>query len=107
MPSYEVYIDVRHHPKHYDDGEQKESTCFKFVDIGDPILMVTNGLREFADQIDPRFVCSHCNKTRGDHRREHGLYRCFGQYGPITQARWWRVPDEVREEFEEAWANVG
>jgi hypothetical protein len=88
--SYEVYIDVRHHPKHNEDYEQRESTCFKFSDGKEPLEHVVNGLREFADAIDPSFMCSHCGVTRGEHIREGNLYRCFNQYGPITQHAWWR-----------------
>lgn len=58
--SYEVYIDVRHHPKHCDDWERKESYCYKLADVGDREGMfpteeaaVAYALREFADRLDP------------------------------------------------------
>lgn len=54
--SYEVYVDVRHHPKHNDDFEQRESTAFKFVDTGNPREMVLNALREFADDLEARWA---------------------------------------------------
>lgn len=91
--SYEVFIDVRHHPKHCDD-ERKESTCFKWADLPegtDELVYVVNGLRSFAAEIDPRVECTNCGKVRGDHIREGGLYRCFNRLGPITQAKWWET----------------
>ncbi len=89
--SYEVYIDVRHHPKHCDDYEERESTCFKFADQyeHDRLMYVVNGLREFADSIDPRFTCSECGKARRDHKRRNGLYYCSGG---VTEHSWWQAP---------------
>lgn len=90
--SYEVFIDVRHHPRHLDDAERKESTCFKFSDLPEgtnELIYVVNGLREFAARIDPRVRCTHCGEIRDKHFREgKHLYRCFNR-GPITQAAWW------------------
>lgn len=88
--SYEVYIDVRHHPRHLDEWEQRESTAFKLVDNKEPLEHVADALRTFANQIDPRFVCLECGKTRGEHHHEAGLDRCFNKYGPI--AGWWERP---------------
>lgn len=54
--TYEVYVDVRHHPRHLDDWEKRESTAFKLVDTGDKISMVANALRAFADELEAKPV---------------------------------------------------
>lgn len=94
--SYEVYIDVRHHPRHNEDWERRESTAFKFGDVPDQdeLVYVVNGLRAFADQLDPRFICSVCGKTRGEHHREGGMYRCFNRLGPYTMHKSWQAPND-------------
>jgi hypothetical protein len=92
--SYEVYLDVRHHPRYNEDWEKKESTAFKLVDTGDPLAMVADALRSFADDIDPRFICSHCGKERREHFSAGRLFYCFNKYGPITQHAWWSPPPE-------------
>jgi hypothetical protein len=58
---YEVYIDVRHHPKHGDDDEQRESTAFKLADVDYdyPLKAVANCLRDFADELDERSFERH------------------------------------------------
>lgn len=97
--SYEVYIDVKHHAKHLDEWEQTEDTCFKYTDLPPgsfDLVYVVNGLRDFADAIDPRVKCEHCGELRGNHHREGGLYRCFNRMGPITQHDWWGSPVEER-----------
>lgn len=50
--TYEVYIEVRHHPRHLDDWEQRQSTAFKLVDTGRPADMVASSLRAFADELE-------------------------------------------------------
>lgn len=52
--TYEVYIDVRHHPRHADEWEETERTAFKLLDTGAPLEMVADCLRGFADELDPR-----------------------------------------------------
>lgn len=52
--TYEVHIEVRHHPRHLDDFEAVERTGFKLVDTGDPTRMVSDALRQFADEIEKR-----------------------------------------------------
>jgi hypothetical protein len=53
--SYEVYVDVRHHPRHLDDWEQRESNCGKYVwEEGQPHEpLIAACLRELADRISP------------------------------------------------------
>ena len=100
--SYEVYIDVEHHDKHFQGDEgKKESWCVRWADDpqdrADELVAVCNALRDMADEIDPRYVCENCGKTRGEHDRDGGLYRCFNRLGPITQSRWWRSPNVPRK----------
>ena len=52
--TYEVYINVRHHPRHCDEWEEKESTAFKLADYDHPLRMVANCLRDFADEIEAK-----------------------------------------------------
>jgi hypothetical protein len=52
--TYEVYIDVRHHPRHLDHDEQVERTAFKLGDYDKPLKMVADCLREFADELEKR-----------------------------------------------------
>lgn len=96
--SYEVFVNVRHHPKHGDEAERQESTAFKFSDPqpGEEetaaLVHVVNALRAFASEIDPRTICTNCRASRGDHFREgKHLYRCFNRMGPITQSAWWET----------------
>ena len=90
--SYEVFIDVVHHPKHADDVERNESSCFKWADLPegtDELVYVVNALRAMADDIDPRVICTHCGVTRGEHICIGGLHHCFNRFGPVTQNAWW------------------
>jgi len=54
--TYEVYIDVRHHKRHLDDWEERESTALKLVDTGDPHQMVLDALRGFADELEAKWA---------------------------------------------------
>jgi hypothetical protein len=93
--SYEVFIDVEHHPKHADDAAQKLGWCVKWADLPegtDPLVYVVNALRDMADEIDPRVRCKNCGEIRGDHFSEGdaaGLHHCHGRHGPVTQSSWW------------------
>lgn len=50
--SYDVHIEVRHHPKH-DVDETIERTGFKMADPdGDPLIVVAGCLRQFADELE-------------------------------------------------------
>lgn len=56
--SYEVYIDITHHPKHCDDFEKKISRCWKLGDrpeLGDDEgkALVAYALRDLADELWP------------------------------------------------------
>lgn len=58
--SYEVYIDVRHHPKHCDDWERKLARAYKLANVSDKQgdfpteeAAVAYALRCFADELDP------------------------------------------------------
>lgn len=62
--TYEVYIDVRHHPRHLDDWEKRERTAFKLTDTGDKIGMVANALRAFADELEGKPVEHECDPER-------------------------------------------
>ena len=95
--SYEVYIDVRHHPRHLDEWEQKLTDAGKFVEPegtdpsdADRMRTVVAALRDMADKYDPDLRCTHCGQLRHEH---HGypdrLVQCFGRYGPIAQWDWW------------------
>lgn len=68
--SYEVYVDVRHHPKHCDDWEERESTAFKFADTGDPREMVLNALRGFADDLEKHWAKEAAEAERVRRRDE-------------------------------------
>lgn len=72
--SYEVFIDVRHHPRHLEDWEQRLSDCGKFSlpDNADPtdaerMRTVVGALRDMADTYDPDVRCSHCGLLRYEH----------------------------------------
>lgn len=97
--SYEVYVDVRHHPRHLDDFERKLVFAAKMAepDGSDPtdverLRAVAAVLRGSADKLDPDWHCTHCGQTRGEHFHLHsgGLSQCFGRYGPVTQWAWWQ-----------------
>jgi hypothetical protein len=96
--SYEVYIDVRHHPRHLEDWEQRVTDCGKFsqpegADPSDAERMrsVVGALREMADTYDPDAFCTHCNNPRHEHFGYPArLVRCLNRYGPTTQDAWWR-----------------
>lgn len=102
--THEVFIDVRHHPKHAEGAEERERDAAKLSDSNAegypedfaPLIQVAIALRIMANDLDPRYACENCGKLRGEHVREHGLYRCFNRFGPTTQARWWKAPDEVQ-----------
>lgn len=68
--SYEVYVDVRHHPRHNEDWEKRESTAFRFVDTGDPHEMVLNALRGFADELEERWARQDAEKAETRRRDE-------------------------------------
>jgi hypothetical protein len=95
--SYEVYIDVRHHPRHLEDYERRLSDAGKYTepDGADPtdaerMRTVVGALRGMAAQYDPDVRCTHCGALRHEH---HGyparLVNCFNRYGPTTQYSWW------------------
>ena len=92
--SYEVYIDVRHHPRHNEDDERRESTCFKFTDGKEPIEYVIAGLLDFAHKLDPTMECMRCGESRGDHHRDGSVLRCWNRYGPLLLDP--AVPNHVR-----------
>lgn len=50
-PTYEIFVDVRHHPRYLEDNEKKLNECWKLVDTGDSDQMVADSLREFAAKI--------------------------------------------------------
>lgn len=52
--TYEIYITVRHHKRHLDDWEERESTAFKLMDTGDPQQMVIDALHSFAEDLAAR-----------------------------------------------------
>lgn len=56
--TYEVYIDVRHHPRHNDEDESVESTAFKLADYDAPLKMVADCLRDFADELEAKATAS-------------------------------------------------
>lgn len=95
--SYEVYIDVRHHPRHLDDDEHTLSDCGRFTNPIDAcptdaerLRTVVAALRDMADMYDPDMRCSKCGALRHEHHGYPGrLVRCYGRYGPITQHAWW------------------
>lgn len=98
--SYEVYIDVRHHPRHLEDFERHLSTCAKLSEPrgSDPseyerVRAVVGMLRAWADQLDPDVMCGHCREPRHRHLNWTSLPRCFGRYGPVTQYDWWETSD--------------
>lgn len=101
--SYEVYIDVRHYPRHADHLEKRLSSGGKFAypEGGNPtnverMRTVVAALRDAADTYDPDTICTHCDEARGNHYGyPDPLVRCFGQYGPITEWDWW---DEVKDD---------
>lgn len=104
--SYEVYIDVRHHPRHLDDNEEHLSDCGRFVEPSsanptepEKMRTVVAALRDMADHLDPDWHCTNCGRTRGLHDDPTELPRCPmpGREGPITQWAWWR---EVQEDPE-------
>lgn len=105
--SYEVFIDVEHHPKHVDDG-QKIGWCVKWADLPegtDELVYVVNALRAMGDELDPRVRCTHCGEIRGDHWQEPGsggmgLHHCFNRLGPVTQAKWWEPGPSASSEQE-------
>lgn len=53
--SYEVYVDVRHHPRHLEDWEKREQSANRFVweDGQDPMPLVAGSLRGLADRLSP------------------------------------------------------
>jgi hypothetical protein len=95
--SYEVYVDVRHYPRHLEDWERKLSSADRWSepDTAEPsdaerMRAVCNSLREMADRYDPDVRCSKCEKPRHEHFGYPDLLpRCFGRYGPVTQHDWW------------------
>lgn len=99
--SYEVYIDVRHHPRHLDDFERKLTTADRWVEPegADPsdaerMRAVCRSLRGLADLHDPDARCSNCSALRHEHYGfPAALVRCHNQYGPIAQSRWWSLPE--------------
>jgi hypothetical protein len=104
--SYEVYIDVRHHPRHLEDWEQRLSTADRWTKPEDTepssaerMRAVCNSLRAMADDRDPDFVCSNCGKARHEH---HGypdrLVKCFNRYGPVAQHDWWPTGSEAGQQ---------
>lgn len=99
--SYEVYVDVRHHPRHLDDWERKLSAADRWsepVDVepsdAERMRAVCNSLRSMADAYDPDVRCSNCGKLRHEHDGYPGrLVHCFNRYGPIVQHKWWERAD--------------
>lgn len=95
--SYEVYIDVKHHPRHLEDFERKVSDCGRFVEPQDSdptdaerMRTVCAALRDMADTYDPDVRCSNCGQLRHEHFGYPArLVHCFNRYGPITQHNWW------------------
>lgn len=98
--SYEVYIDVRHHPRHLEDSERHLSSAGRWAEPrsadpcdADRMRTVCSALRSMANDYDPDATCSNCGESRHAH---HGYpdspVRCFGQYGPIAQYAWWNEP---------------
>ena len=95
--SYEVYIDVEHHPKHWDGDGRKVTSADRWVepegyDPSDAERMraVVRSLRSMADEYDPDVRCGHCGKLRHEHfGYPDELPKCFNRYGPITQHDWW------------------
>jgi hypothetical protein len=53
--SYEVYVDVRHHPRHLDEWEKRESNAgrYPWTEGEDPMPLVAACLRELADRLSP------------------------------------------------------
>jgi hypothetical protein len=98
--SYEVYIDVRHHPRHLEDWEQTISDCGKFSkpDTADPtpaerMRTVCAALESMADHLDPDRICSHCGKARHEHHcYPSRLVYCDEQRKTTTQWSWWETP---------------
>jgi len=97
--SYEIYLDVRHHPRHLEYDERKNTSCTRYVepDKSDPtdaerMRAVVNFLRETADDWDPDVCCTHCWDLRHQHYDyPSAIVRCFNRYGPITQYAWWEA----------------
>lgn len=94
--SYEVYIDVRHHPRHLEDFEERLSYCDRLTEpqdadppLEDRVRAVVSVLRRFADELDPDVMCGHCSEPRHRHHSWTKLPQCFGRYGPVTQHDWW------------------
>lgn len=54
--SYEVYVDVRHHPRHLDEWEQRITDCTRVGwEEGQPWEPIVAGLlRSMADKLDPK-----------------------------------------------------
>ncbi len=87
--SYEVYIDVRHHPRHLDDWAQRLTTGDKLAEPQgtdpseeDRMRAVAGSLRDFADRIDPDLICGDCGRKRHEHI--DGQW-CTHRYGPRFQ----------------------
>lgn len=95
--SYEVYVDVRHHPRHLEDWERKLSTADRWTEPKDAepsdaerMRAVCNSLREMADAYDPDVRCDNCGHLRHEHfDYPQRLVRCFNRYGPVAQHAWW------------------
>lgn len=112
--SYEVYIDVTHHPRHLDGDKHKLSYAGRWADPDgtDPIdherlRTVAAALRSMADRCDPDQVCSNCGEPRHRHAGyPDELPRCFNKYGPIAQAAWWSAEPQERTTLDTAVAKV-
>lgn len=75
--TYEVYIDVEHHPRHNDDDAKHERTAFKLGDTGKPMEMVANCLRTFADELNPESEIVV-------YRNDGGLWLRFGDNAAVS-----------------------
>lgn len=64
--SYEIYIDIRHHPRHNDEDERKLSTALRLADEGGSLtrafgsdddgpirFAIADALRGYADELAP------------------------------------------------------
>lgn len=103
--SYEVYIDVRHHPRHLEDWEQKLTSADRWVEpeTTDPtdaerMRAVVASLRSMADNFDPDMRCADCGALRHEHYGyPDRLVHCSNPYGPIPRFDAWQRTDKAAD----------
>jgi hypothetical protein len=86
--TYEVYIDVRHYPRHAEDWQERQATAFKLRDSGHPQELVVYALRSFASDLE---------KKHSDEPEYQAAQECRAQWTAEWESKRPERPEAERE----------